>query len=209
MRVIRICRLPHSRAGLWRQSQPFPAIALALLAALFLSLRTSAEEAPIHILSAGIYRPAPVIGGLAPGLRDQTLSGVDRVPLPTLIEATQIIPARLCRSFGLIFARADRAAEPLTIRVTHPLFHRPDGSEGSVDSFDIPAGAGLRYVGFTFSETWEMVAGKWQFTILADGIPLGEVSFAVLPATRTGAEACGTEVSRAGESEARARPARG
>lgn len=207
MRVSRICRDTYSRAGRPRQPprrpsplRPLlgPIATLVLIVSLLappLAFAAWADDPGIRILSAGIYRPAAVTGGLPAGLRDQTLSGVDRVTLPTLLAATATVPAAPCRSFGLIFARAGAAAAPLTIRVRHPPLHRPDGAGGSVDIFEIPAGTGLRFVGFTFTEAWEMVAGEWEFTLLAGDRELARQRFTVLPATT--ATGCGAMVSDA------------
>ena len=203
MRVSRICRDTYSRAGRPRQpprrpspgliSGPFWALALILSLRAPLLPAAWADGTELRILSAGIYRPAPVTGGLPAGPRDRTLSGVDRVTLPALLAATALVPAAPCRSFGLIFAREGAAAAPLTIRVRHPPLHRPDGAGGSVDIFEIPAGTGLRFVGFTFTEAWEMVAGDWEFTILASGRELARQRFTVLAATT--ATGCGAMVS--------------
>lgn len=168
---------------------------LALVFALPLAPAIGADEPGIRILSVGIYRPAAITGGLPTGLRDQTLSGVDRTALPTLLAATTIVPAAPCRSFGLIFARTATATGPLTIRVRHPPLRRPDGAGGSVDVFEIPSGTAPRFVGFTFTEAWEMVAGDWEFVILAGDRALARQRFTVLPAAATAATGCGAVVS--------------
>ncbi len=195
MRVILICKHGYTSPGRRRQIAP----AFRLAAALALIASPAPADAPeIRILAAGIFRPAPVTGELPPGLRDQTLSGVDRTALPTLVTATATVPAKLCRSFGLIFTRAAPADTPLTVRVSHPPLHRPDGQAGSVDRFEIPPGAGPHYVGFTFTAAWEMVPGMWIFTLLAGDRPLARADFTVLPATEAAETGCGAVVSGIG-----------
>ncbi len=199
MRVIRICRPGYTVPPPPRQIIR----TLLVVAALFAASARAADPPEITILAAGIFAPAPAAEDIPPGLRDQTLSGVDRIPLPSLEIATETIPARLCRSFGLIFTRAGRAETPLTVRISHPPLHRPDGRIGSVDLFDIPPGAGRHFVGFTFTEPWEMVAGEWVFTLLAGDHLLARESFTVVASDEPAERApppggCGTTISRAG-----------
>lgn len=202
MRVIRICKFCYNGLAARRQSPrrrgggaagglAAAALALALMAA---------APAEIVVVSAGLFGPATPLGEVGQGLREETLSGVDQVALPPLLRQTDEVPAELCRSFGLIYAETGSYAETgasagaLTIRITHPPLHRPDGATGSVDLFDAPATPGLHFVGFTFDERWELAPGRWTFTILAGDQVLVSHGFTVLPASG-GAAGCGSSVS--------------
>ena len=196
MRVIRICKFCYNGLAARRQSPRRRGIGATwglAAAALALALMAAAP-AEIVVVSAGLFGPATPLGEVGQGLREETLSGVDQVALPPLLRQTDEVPAELCRSFGLIYAETGASAGALTIRITPPPLHRPDGATGSVDLFDAPATPGLHFVGFTFDERWELAPGRWTFTILAGDQVLVSHGFTVLPASG-GALGCGSSVS--------------
>lgn len=209
MRVIRICRFGYKRSAALRQFIPprspsrLPGrgagSARMLAGAALALLLVAAAPAQVVVVSAGLFGTAAPLGDLpGSGLRQETLSGVDRVALPPLLRQTDEIPAEPCRRFGLIYAEIDAggaSAPPLTIRITHPALKRPDGATGSIDMFEAPPGPGLHFIGFTFDEEWERVPGVWTFAILAGDQVLASQSFTVRPATGASAGGCQSIVS--------------
>ncbi len=68
------------------------------------------------------------------------------------------------------------------VRVDHPMLTRPDGRHSTVDTYQVPLGAGVGWTGFDFNQPWEMAPGTWTFSLLYDGQVVASQTFDVAAA---------------------------
>ena len=99
------------------------------------------------------------------------------------IAQTDVIEARLCRSFGLHLRIVPGAGEPepggVVVHVLHPTFTGPGGATSAEDDFASAVVFGQTHVGFTFDHDWEMRPGAWSFMVVADGAVVATKRFRV------------------------------
>jgi len=156
---------------------------IALAALLAAPAAFAAPPAPeMDVVAYGLYGAATRIGGVDPALPQHSLSGVDKVSVPHLLRRTDRIEAHACTQFGLQFRVRDLPPDgprSITVQVTHPRLHRPDGQSAITDRYTIPLDRNVLYTGYVFDEPWGLVPGVWTFTLLYQGQALGGKSFTV------------------------------
>ena len=107
------------------------------------------------------------------------------------VRATGRVEARLCAVFGMTVAV--KGAEPVQVtrRLVHPLFVRPDGREGTVETTEDVFSSGLHDVIYILDEPWEAVPGTWTFSVLFEGAVVAEQSLELVAPSGTRAARSG------------------
>ena len=106
------------------------------------------------------------------------------------VARTTVIEARLCRRFGIRFIAPN--LDPVfttrvTIRIRHPMLAEPGGAATREHSWEaamngsVPNGAG-----YAFTEPWELVPGRWTFSVMFGGMILAEQAFDVVAPAEPG-----------------------
>ena len=171
---------------------------------MLLLLALAAAPAPgIEIVAYGSFSAAPPSGWQAPAPGQDTLADIVERPLPALLAAGPEIVARPCAVFGLEYRLAAAGGWPpvLRVQVDHPPLTTPDGRQADRESYTVPTGPGVRFVGFAFDEPWEMVPGRWRIAVLDDGRELGAEVFLVTVPPETAGRSCqGIPTARSGRS---------
>lgn len=116
------------------------------------------------------------------------------------LERTDVIEARLCRSFGLMLRIRPGPDEPepglIRVRILHPTLTGPDGTTSTVEDFATAVVSGETHAGFTFDHAWEMAPGRWTFVISLGGPEIARHTFTVtMPAAGAAASDCAQPVS--------------
>jgi len=158
-------------------------------------------EPEIEILASGSFSAAPPSGWQTPAPGQETLADVVERPLPALLAAGPEIVARPCAVFGLEYRLAGAGAWPpaLRVQVDHPPMTAPDGRRAETESYTVPTGPGVRFVGFAFDAAWEMVPGRWHIALRDDGRELaGEDFIVTVPPGVAGRSCQGIPAARAG-----------
>jgi hypothetical protein len=177
-----------------------PALAALLLCLLAAATARAQGDLHINLLRYGTYEVDTEFGRLDPTFRQQTLSGVRLTGEPHFTTQTDRIVAHLCTRFGVQFETVGLPAGNmalLTVRLTHPLLHRPDGRSGTVDLYDTALSTSPTYAGFQFTHQWELASGTWTYDLLVGDRVLLTKSFEVT-ATPTPGETfqdCGRVIS--------------
>lgn len=142
------------------------------------------------------------VRGAAPGPGEEGTGLAPALPMShqSVVERTDAIEARLCRSFGMMLrilpGPGEREPEGVVVHVIHPLLTRPDGATSTEDAFASLVVFGHTYAGFTFDHGWEMRPGDWTFVVVADGAVVATKRFRVtLPPAGAPASDCGAAVS--------------
>ncbi len=145
------------------------------------AIEAAAPAPSIEIVAFGNFSAAPPSGWQAPAPGQETLADVVERPLPSLLAAGPDIVARPCAVFGLEYRLAGAGAWPpgLRVEVEHPPITAPDGRRAEVETYTVPTGPGVRFVGFAFDEPWEMVPGRWRIALRDDGRELAGEDFIV------------------------------
>ena len=99
------------------------------------------------------------------------------------LERTDVIEARLCRSFGVKLRIVPGVGEPepgvVGVHVLHPTFTAPGGATSTEDDFISAVVFGQTHAGFTFDHDWEMQPGAWTFVISVGGTVVARQDFRV------------------------------
>lgn len=141
--------------------------AVPLLAALGFIVCAGAGKAAegFRILAYGVFADRGTRGAEGDAL-------LERIPLPILREETRRIPPAPCRLFGFVF---DGPAVPVHVQIHHPARPAPDGTVTSEETFDLPALAGPRFVGFRFETKEDEAPGMWEFSMSGGGERLHQI----------------------------------
>lgn len=140
-----------------------------------------AEAAKLRLLSYGEFTfdsstPAPDSGQVT---GNEWITGV------RFIRPTTEIAGELCNHFGIEFGEDDQQPAPLgrllTVRLTHPVLHNPNGRSGTVEVSTKVLTAEPMMSGFGFDFAWEIAPGPWTFAVLAGDDVLLEQTFQVMP----------------------------
>lgn len=116
-----------------------------------------------------------------------------RVQQPRLIERTHCIPARPGVRFGIMARVADPSAGIASVRieVEHPPFALADGRRTTREAWPSFLGDEPTYNGWLFEETYELVPGRWTFSVTRNGRVAARQVFEVVGPN----ESCPPEVS--------------
>ena len=141
-----------------------------------------AQEPSLRVTGYGEFAVSREVGVRDPA----TVEGADRVRLldgVTLLDQTDRIEARLCRTFGVTYVAAGLppgTVLPLVAESAHPALTHPDGRVSTGVRYHTAVQAGRPgYTGFTFDEPWELAEGIWTFRVSYGGQVLAEQSFTV------------------------------
>ena len=129
------------------------------------------------------------------------VAGSTPVHDPKFLQLGTEIDGTPCRQFGLEFRAVNLppgVSVPVTVQLSHPLWTRPDGQSGTVET-NVSDVTGNRwtYVGYTLEESWSMVPGTWTFTISQGPRVLATTSFnvSVEPGQTVPVEGCSAPTS--------------
>ena len=155
-------------------------VGLFLCAIASCSAAMAAEPPAFAVVRRGEY--AADVSGPAPRPPGSTgvSDGVDVASI-RFLRATGQVEARLCTVFGMTVAVGGTEALPVTRRLVHPLFVRPDGRRGTVETTEDVFQPGWRDVIYIIDQTWEVVPGTWTFSVEYEGKVLAEQSIEVVP----------------------------
>ena len=111
------------------------------------------------------------------------VAGTTPVLDPKFLQLGTQIDGAPCRQFGLEFRALNLppgATSDVMVQLTHPLWTRPDGQTGTMETNVSSVSADhWTYVGYTLEEAWSMVPGTWTFTISQGPRVLATTSFNV------------------------------
>ena len=140
----------------------------------------------VRVLEAGEARVRVTRKVGAPETALGTVDEVDRGGTE-IVEGGTSLAARVGSAFGMRVEvdGPGGSVVPLRTRVTHPPITNPSTSKTTtVDEWASPMSAKVpTYVGWGFSEPWELAAGMWRIEILFEGRPVAGESFAIRLAT--------------------------
>lgn len=115
----------------------------------------------------------------APG----TLAGHTKlVEDPRVVQRTRHVCAELGKSFGIWFevrTKSGRLPTEVTIRTTYPTITAPSGRSSQEGLVTARVTSNPHYIGWTFDDPWELVAGRWRIAITSGDAVLAEQSFDV------------------------------
>ena len=125
---------------------------------------------------------APEAGPSQPPLPGN-VAGTTPVLDPRFIHLGPDVEGTYCRQFGIEFRASNLPAgsiEPVVVQLSHPLWTRPDGQSGTVETnVSNVSSDRWTYVGYTLEESWSLVPGTWTFTISQGPRVLATSSFNV------------------------------
>ena len=155
-----------------------------LVAAVLLVAATAPAFAdPLAVRIGRIGEVAAAEAGPAEPPRPGNVAGTTPVLDPKFLTLGSQIEGTPCRQFGLEFRAVNLtpgAAAPVLVQLSHPLWTRPDGQTGTVET-NVSSVTSDRwtYVGYTLEEEWSLVPGPWTFTISQGPRVLGTARFDV------------------------------
>ncbi len=163
------------------------------------AIAAAAQPPDIEIIASGSFSAAPPSGWQAPAPGQNTLADIVERPLPALLAAGPEIVARPCAVFGLEYRLAGAWPPVLRVQVDHPPITAPDGRRAEQESYSVPTGPDVRFVGFAFDEPWEMAPGRWRIALFEGGRELAEETFVVtVPPGVAGRSCQGIPAARGG-----------
>ncbi len=150
----------------------------------FAAASVSAQAAGLkaEIIEFGVYNTRASGKRLAPRTATGRTNLLNHVRLERKTAKVGAMPGR---SFGIRYRLAGSAAPgaQVTYRTIHPPITNPKtGKAWTVDEWG-PASARtgvVRYIGYTFEQTWEMAEGLWTIQVLHRGKVIGQKVFKVI-----------------------------
>lgn len=145
----------------------------------------------LRIVRIGLYALQPVGRNHGPDAAWKPVRKLQR------LAATEVVPARLCLSFGIEYVVTGRpSAAPVAIRMVTrfpaPGLDQPGGQARKLQEvYDLQLAIGrIHFRSYTFDEVWELVPGVWTFEFWHEDRKLAEQTFTVIAARGTEEEGC-------------------